>query len=372
MGTNESSVVSSESSSTILEFEKTYYIVVINGYVVPALAILVILTNSVIIAVLRRQRTYGASQAGLVGIAVSDTLTVALPAPFYFYKYGLGNFYWIYGWCQVNDWIALYLPTISHTASIWLTVALTAQRYMYVCNPFTARRWCTLKNSTITILWTYVFAILIHICRFFVLDYFEKEKFLESKNTTVLTCQYKHRYWVNVNTYYSTYMWLRIILIQFIPCILLIVFNAKILFGLKSVINRKIQLQTNSENNQASIRENTRVTIMIIFMAAMTLLVEFPAGIIQCLYAYPMMTGKDIIQEETLNSVQIVANLVILFSYPLNFLLYCSMSSEFKFTLKSMCWDKDEYTNNAAMCERTRMLNCSKPDHELQLVAKMS
>lgn len=340
------------------------YIIAINGYVVPALALLVILTNAVVIAVLKRQPTYGASQAGLVGIAVSDTLTVALPAPFYFYQYGLGHFTWVYRWCQVNDWIALYLPTISHTASIWLTVALTAQRYMYVCHPFTARRWCTLKNSTVTIIWTYVFAVLIHICRFFVLEYFEDNITDPATNTTTAVCNFYHRHWVNINVYYSTYMWLRIILIQFGPCISLIILNAKILLGLKSVTNKKIQLHNNSGNNQATIKENTRVTIMIIGMAAITLLVEFPAGIIQCLYAYPMMTGKNIIPEETLNSVQIVANLVILFSYPLNFLLYCSMSAEFKATLKQLCFKKR--IQNGHSLERTRMSLISVHDAEMQ------
>lgn len=60
------------------------YVRIINGFVIPVLAVVILITNAVVIAVFKRQKTYGASQAGLVGVAVSDTLTMLFPAPFYF------------------------------------------------------------------------------------------------------------------------------------------------------------------------------------------------------------------------------------------------------------------------------------------------
>ena len=38
------------------------------------------------------------------------------------------------------------LPTIFHTTSIWLTVGLALQRYVYICHPVSARRFCTEIN----------------------------------------------------------------------------------------------------------------------------------------------------------------------------------------------------------------------------------
>ncbi|XP_033733641.1 sex peptide receptor-like [Pecten maximus] len=313
------------------------YLIIINGYVVPALAIVVFLTNAVVIAVLRRQQTYGASQAGLVGIAVSDTLTLVLPAPFYFYSYGLGNYELQFGWCQAMDWIGLYLPTISHTASIWLTVYLTLQRYFYVCLPFKARGWCTLRYTVICIVLIYLMAVVVHICRFFVFEYRNNVYFDPWSNTTVEYCRRDYYSWVDIPIYFSSYLGIRIIFIQFVPCVSLIILNCKILHGLQTVTNKRLQLHTNAESNQATVKENIRVTVMIISMAMITLLVEFPAGIIQLLYAFPFMFGYDIIEPKTLKYVEIIANLVIIFSYPLNFLLYCSMSAEFKATLRKIC-----------------------------------
>ena len=67
----------------------------------------------------------------------------------YFYEYSLAN------WGIVGSiWFAFsfelcceILPQIFHTASIWLTLALATQRWIFVCKPETAKVWCTLENT---------------------------------------------------------------------------------------------------------------------------------------------------------------------------------------------------------------------------------
>uniref|UniRef100_A0A183G058 PGAP2 factor n=1 Tax=Heligmosomoides polygyrus TaxID=6339 RepID=A0A183G058_HELPZ len=45
-------------------------------------------------------------------------------------EHGLPDF-----WCKTHPYFAVHLPTIFHTAAIWLTVYLAIQRYIYVCLP---------------------------------------------------------------------------------------------------------------------------------------------------------------------------------------------------------------------------------------------
>ena len=53
-------------------------------------------------------------------------------------------FRWLpHSWCFLYFCFTEHLPTLFHTASIWLTVGLAAQRYYYVCLPVSARRLCT-------------------------------------------------------------------------------------------------------------------------------------------------------------------------------------------------------------------------------------
>ncbi|XP_062571172.1 sex peptide receptor-like [Saccostrea cucullata] len=298
---------------------------VINGFVIPALAVIILITNTVVIAVFKRQKTYGASQAGLVGVAVSDSLTMLFPAPFYFVEYGL-QYQIPCEFISMKNWISLFMPTITHTASIWLTLLLATQRYMYVCHPFTARKVCTLRNTTIVIISTYVLAVLVHLSQFIVSKVQFSGRF----------CVFNYSEDIDVIAYLISYLFIRIILIQFVPCISLILLNAKMICGLRNITNKKIELNGNSENSSSTVKENRRVTIMIVCMAAITLLVELPVGIIQCLYV-DMYLSHATYDLHDLQISERVVNLMIIFSYPLNFLLFCSMSSEFKQTLKDMC-----------------------------------
>jgi len=84
----------------------------------------------------------------LVAMAVSDTMTGLSPIPVYLYFYTSGGykdyvpyhwflkttytvplyFYVPYHWCWLYFCLGEHLPTIFHTASVWLTVALGVQR----------------------------------------------------------------------------------------------------------------------------------------------------------------------------------------------------------------------------------------------------
>jgi len=66
----------------------------------------------------------------LVAMAVSDTLTGISPIPVYLYFYTWGRYEdWVpYHWCFLYFCLSEHLPTIFHTASVWLTVALGIQR----------------------------------------------------------------------------------------------------------------------------------------------------------------------------------------------------------------------------------------------------
>lgn len=44
-------------------------------------------------------------------------------------------------------YFATIFPSIFHTAAIWLTVYLAAQRCIYICMPKLVRNHCTIKRS---------------------------------------------------------------------------------------------------------------------------------------------------------------------------------------------------------------------------------
>ena len=81
----------------------------------------------------------------------------------HFYIYTLGydnsNFSrWEMGF--IYEMMLETLPQIFHTASIWLTLALAMQRYIYVCHALAARSWCTMIRTRKAVALIYFFAFL--------------------------------------------------------------------------------------------------------------------------------------------------------------------------------------------------------------------
>jgi len=116
----------------------TPYSVPIYGVVSPPVVLLTVVTNTLVcLVLLRRPAMRTPTNVILAALAVSDALTGLCPLPCFVYFFTLGRYRdWVpYHWCAIYPVLTDHLPTVFHTASIWLTVALAAHRYVCVCRP---------------------------------------------------------------------------------------------------------------------------------------------------------------------------------------------------------------------------------------------
>lgn len=153
---------------------QSHYAVLINGFLSPALILITIVTNFLVCLVLARKNMRSPTNSVLIAMAVSDTLTGICPLPCFVYFYTAGRYDRSvpYDWCYAFVCLADFLPTIFHTASVWLTVALAAQRYLRICHSFaagagSAGHWCTCRNTVKLIVAIYIAALLPQLSRFF-------------------------------------------------------------------------------------------------------------------------------------------------------------------------------------------------------------
>jgi len=95
--------------------------------------------------------------------------------PCYLYFYALGGYReWMpYSWCFAYNSLTEFIPAAFHTASIWLTVTLAVQRYIYVCHALTARQLCTIPTFVRIIVAIFAVAVLSQLSRFFDCTYME-------------------------------------------------------------------------------------------------------------------------------------------------------------------------------------------------------
>lgn len=130
------------------------YAVPIYGYAMPFLMIVTIVANTFVAVVLSQRHMVTPTNVVLLAMAVCDMLTLTFPAPWFFYLYTMGNHHLLLGpapLCFAFVSMAEVLPNAFHTTSIWLTVFLASQRYIYICHPQAARKWCTLPRVCKTI-----------------------------------------------------------------------------------------------------------------------------------------------------------------------------------------------------------------------------
>lgn len=122
------------------------YAVVMFGYIMPFLLVLTIMSNTFIVIVLSRKHMITPTNIVLLAMACVDMLTLLFPGPWYFYMYTMGRHVKILfpvAACYAFNFMTEAVPSLFHTTSIWLTLVLAIQRYIYVCHPTLARTWCT-------------------------------------------------------------------------------------------------------------------------------------------------------------------------------------------------------------------------------------
>lgn len=114
------------------------YATVVFGYAMPIVLLFSMVTNTLLIMVLNTNTFTGPVNQILLTLAKVDILTVAFPAPWYFYLYTLGfhnQYLYPPAACYIHHIMTDVIPVMFHTASIWLTSFLAFHRFLVVCIP---------------------------------------------------------------------------------------------------------------------------------------------------------------------------------------------------------------------------------------------
>ena len=247
-----------------------------------------------------------------------------------------------YSWCFAYNILTEYIPTIFHTASIWLTVALAVQRYIYVCHSIKAKQWCTMINVVKVVIGTYIAAFISQFCRFLENDFhpvtiqkrLDPTQEMEAciSNFTPFVERYQ-------NYYFNIYFWFRVIFIHIVPCVTLMVLNALLINAMRAAQRRREQLlMQNRKSECRRLKESTCTTLMLVAVVGLFLLVEFPQAIFLTIMIIENTFSNQfqILGENTRILASLFINFFILLSYPVNFFIYCGMSRQFRDTFKRL------------------------------------
>jgi hypothetical protein len=149
-----------------------YLVQPIYGYIMPVLIVSTIISSIIIITVLSgfdicifhnypklliiiRPSMVSSTNTILLAMASCDFLTIACPAPWYIYTYSMDGhttMKWTKISCYLFELCVETAPQLFRTTSIWLTMVLAVQRYLYICKAAAAKNLCTLAKTKQVIL----------------------------------------------------------------------------------------------------------------------------------------------------------------------------------------------------------------------------
>ncbi|KAJ0174064.1 hypothetical protein K1T71_010210 [Dendrolimus kikuchii] len=347
---------SGESRDLILAYNN------IHGYVSLLICLFGSLANALNVAVLTR-RDFAVTPINrlLKWLAVADVFVMMEYVPFAIYRYLLfpGQEERPYSWA-LYMLFHMHFTQILHTASILLTLSLAVWRYIAIKYPSHSPALCTDSRCTVAILLSFALPPILCIPSYFVFtihkDFtFDKNESMPSKVYFVDSDYDGSLYQIN--------FWVHAVLIKLLPCVILTVISAWLIRTLYRTKNRKKILKgynscpaetvvngngnfftRKSTKRSKSERRTDRTTKMLLAVLLLFLITEFPQGILGLLSG---ILGRCFFKG-CYNLFGEIMDALALLNGAINFVLYCSMSRQFRTTFGQMMRNKCAPTQRAS------------------------
>ena len=310
-----------------------------HGYIAAVVCVWGIAANLANIVVLTRKHMISSTNTILMWLAVADLLTMISYFPVSIHFYIMKDAKLTFPASRSVHWIRFMLfhinfTVVAHTVAIWLTIMLAMWRYLFICYPTRGSVLCSMKNAQIVIALVYVLSAVICIPNFM--------------STTYIKGFYPPQPQPNVSSfaYYSFFQselvqkhpalekwnyWIQAFLIKLIPCALLTILTILLIIAMTKANKRRMQLKSQGRKDESDrAREHNRTTLMLLAVVGLFLLTEFPQGILTLCNIFVENFFFDVYWP-----LGDLLDIMALLNNSINFVLYCTMSRQFRDTFVS-------------------------------------
>ncbi|XP_023727878.1 sex peptide receptor [Cryptotermes secundus] len=314
----------------------------VHGYFSLIVCIFGTVANVLNVAVLTRKDMVSAPiNRILTALAIADMLVMLEYVPYACYAYLVlpGQLYMPYNWA-VFVLFHSHFTQVLHTISIGLTLVLAVWRYIAIRFPQRSHILCSDKRCNLAIGIGYTLPLLVCIPSYFMFK-IQATVVLENDEVIVL-------YHVGLSgvareddelLYYINF-WIYGIIIKLLPCAILTVISCWLIKALYRANRRKQALKGYNNCNAAgflasekrivskSERRTDRTTKMLVAVLMLFLITEFPQGILGLL---SVVLGRCFFRTCYYLFGEVM-DILALLNGAINFILYCSMSRQFRTT----------------------------------------
>ena len=328
-----------------------------HGYVCVVVCIFGIAANLANIVVLRRKNMISSTNTILLWLAVADLLTMSsyFPTAIHFYILRHPGLEFpstlSYAW-SVFFMFHINFTVLCHTIAIWLTIALAIFRFLYICYPIRGSVLCSLERAKLTVVIIIISTILVcvpnnlsndiiimknELAPLLVRNYSNAsmEPSIETISTqmgenicvrrflkfyTISAWEWAVPHIVKINS------WIQAFVIKLIPCVLLTMLTILLIIAMHRARQRSLKLKSAGKKDELKrSHEHNRTTGMLLAIVVLFLITEMPQGV---------LTLCGVIDPSVYTDVYFplgdIFDLMALMNNAINFVLYCTMSRQFR------------------------------------------
>ncbi|XP_035705474.1 FMRFamide receptor isoform X2 [Folsomia candida] len=321
------SITCPDSSDASLEGGDLFRFIVL-GIGISVVAILGIIGNGLSAVVLSRPQMKSSVTCLLLGLTFCDTLLISISIFVYSMPYMsiyikspfLLQYYYLY-YPIVAPW--LYATSITaQTASVYLTVAVTIERYIAVCHSLQARSICTWRRARMCVVAVLTFSITYNLPRWFEVITVPDECARMRTNVTTYMNEMSE---LRGNEYYIKFYinWAYCIIMYLIPFSGLVVFNFCIYRQVRKANRERAQL-SKLQKREMGLASMLLIVVVVFLMCNILPLVN---NILESIWN---------VEVEKLIAL---SNFLVIFNSSVNFVIYCTCGERFRRLLIRLCRD---------------------------------
>ncbi|XP_048746340.2 G-protein coupled receptor dmsr-1-like [Ostrea edulis] len=316
---------SNDDYQSLTEFYKRY--AEYHGYISVFVCTFGIISNLANIVVLTRKNMVTSVNMILTWLAVADTLKMLDYLPFVTKFYILKDPDLQYFQTRSYSAIIFLLfhasfSIVCHTVAVWLTTALAIFRFLFIWFPTYGNVWCSPFRAKIVICSVYISIMVLSIPNYAINSYShqvdnETDLYMSAKSESL-----KDKWFDDANQYIHS------ILFKLVPCFMLTILTLLLIYAMHKAYKKRQELKSVGRKEDADRHhEHNRTTGMLLAVVVMFLLTELPQGILTLI-----VSSEPEWEAKVYNKLGDVLDIVALCNNAVNFVLYCSMSKQFRDT----------------------------------------
>ena len=303
---------------------------IINALILGVIIVVGIIGNCLTFVVFWKGNFKSSTSFLFLSLSLIDSAFLIAVFPEYSVRSFVAYTGWMQGFSSVTPFVTVYgkfIITTTKTATIWVTVLVAVNRYIIVCRPLRASRWCTTSKVKIQLAVVLVIAVVINIpvlvqCRI---------KYYSRDNGTSYTASVDYGVRERWSLFYDVYhLVLNFVLWTGVPLFILTLLTIRLITAMKA--HRRMQLAMNSLHNQP----DNNMTFALVMVVIVFIICHVPNVVLEIVW---MVVPSEVFYfNEVWYIVRQMSPVLMIINSAVNFAIYTLANKRFREVLiKTIC-----------------------------------